>query len=177
VALTFGFALLLGAAMFLSGRALGWRSGLLWGLAGYFGVLCCPLSGSTTGSSRHRSGSTDDRQMWWLMTAFSTAAGLSFVVFGRSLAIRMLGVVCSSFRILSVRRRRNSMAAQRRRAGGFFHIRHRPHKSRALAFPWRLAGVLLQEDGVIAGAIDDRCLPADCGIACMTSLRALYWAA
>ena len=79
--------------MFLSGRALGWRSGLLWGLAGYLVFFVAPSLGLPPEVPGTEAARLTDRQMWWLMTAFSTAAGLSFVVFGRTLAIRMLGVV------------------------------------------------------------------------------------
>ena len=92
VILALGFALLLGAAMFLSGGALGWRSGLLWGLAGYAVFFVAPSLGLPPEVPGTETALLTDRQIWWLMTVLFTAAGLSFLVFARTWAISMLGV-------------------------------------------------------------------------------------
>lgn len=93
VILALGFALLLGAAMLLSGGTPGWRSGLLWGLAGYAVFFVAPSLGLPPEVPGTESARLSDRQIWWLMTVFLTAAGLAFLVFARTWAIRMLGVV------------------------------------------------------------------------------------
>lgn len=93
VILAIGFALLLGATMFLSGRTLGWRSGVLWGLAGYAVFFVAPSFGLLPEVPGTETARLADRQIWWLMTVLFTAAGLSFLVFARTWAIRVLGVV------------------------------------------------------------------------------------
>lgn len=93
VILALGFALLLGAAMSLSGATPGWRSGLLWGLAGFAVFFVAPSLGLPPEVPGTETAGLSDRQIWWLMTVFVTAAGLAFLVFARTWAIRMLGVV------------------------------------------------------------------------------------
>lgn len=93
IILALGFALLLGATMFLSRGTLGWRSGLLWGLAGYAVFFVAPSLGLPPEVPGTEAARLTDRQIWWLMTVLFTAAGLSFLVFARTWAIRMLGVV------------------------------------------------------------------------------------
>lgn len=93
VVLAVGFALLLGATMFLRGGTFGWRSGLLWGLAGYAVFFVAPSLGLPPEVPGTESAPVTDRQIWWLMTALATAAGLSFLVFARTWATRLLGVI------------------------------------------------------------------------------------
>lgn len=93
VILALGFALLLGATMLLSGGTLGWRSGLLWGLAGYAVFFVAPSLGLPPEVPGTETARLSDRQIWWLMTVFLTAAGLAFLAFARTWATRMLGVV------------------------------------------------------------------------------------
>jgi cobalt transporter subunit CbtA len=92
VILALGFALLLGAAMSLRGGTLGWRSGLLWGLAGYAVFFVAPSLGLPPEVPGTETARLTDRQIWWLTTVLFTAAGLSLLVFARTWAIRMLGV-------------------------------------------------------------------------------------
>jgi cobalt transporter subunit CbtA len=93
VILALGFALLLGAVMFLSGGRLGWRSGLLWGLAGYAVFFVAPSLGLPPEVPGTETARLADRQIWWLMTVLLTAAGLSCLVYARTRAIKLLGVV------------------------------------------------------------------------------------
>jgi cobalt transporter subunit CbtA len=93
VSLALGLALLLGAAMFLSKGSPGWRSGLLWGLAGYVVFFVAPSLGLPPEVPGTEAARLTDRQTWWLMTVLGTAAGLALLVFARPWAIRMAGVV------------------------------------------------------------------------------------
>lgn len=93
VSLALGFALLLGASMFLSRGSLGWRSGLLWGLAGYVVFFVAPSLGLPPEVPGTEAARLIDRQTWWLMTVLSTAVGLSLLAFARPWAMRIAGVV------------------------------------------------------------------------------------
>lgn len=91
--LAIGFALLLGATMVVSGRKPGWRSGVLWGLAGYAVFFVAPSLGLPPEVPGTEAARLPDRQLWWLMTVLFTAAGLSSLVFARTWAMKVLGVV------------------------------------------------------------------------------------
>ena len=93
VSLAIGFALLLGASMHLSGRAPSWRSGLLWGLAGYAVFFVAPTLGLPPEVPGTEAARLIDRQVWWVVTVLCTAVGLSWLVFARPWAIRIAGVV------------------------------------------------------------------------------------
>jgi cobalt transporter subunit CbtA len=93
VSLAVGFALLLGAAMLLSKGTTGWRSGLLWGLAGYAVFFVAPSLGLPPEVPGTEAARLTDRQIWWLLTVLCSAAGLSLLVFSRSWAIGILGVI------------------------------------------------------------------------------------
>lgn len=93
IILALGFALLLAATVSLSGTTLGCRSGLLWGLAGYAVFYVAPSLGLPPEVPGTESAQLTDRQIWWLMTVLVTAAGLSLLVFSRTWAIKILGVI------------------------------------------------------------------------------------
>jgi cobalt transporter subunit CbtA len=93
VSLAVGFALLLGAAMLLSKGTTGWRSGLLWGLAGYAVFFVAPSLGLPPEVPGTETARLTDRQIWWLLTVLCSAAGLSLLAFSRSWAIGILGVI------------------------------------------------------------------------------------
>ncbi|TSA49423.1 MAG: hypothetical protein D4R48_03425 [Nitrosomonadales bacterium] len=88
-----GFGLLLGAAICLRGEAGGWRSGLLWGLAGYMVFFVAPSLGLPPEVPGAEAAPLVDRQLWWLMTVIMTASGLSFLIFARTGKVKILGAV------------------------------------------------------------------------------------
>lgn len=88
-----GFALLLGAVFALSGVAMNWRLGLLWGLAGYVVFFVAPSLGLPPEVPGTEAARLVDRQMWWLMTALSTAVGLALLVFARPWLLKVLGAL------------------------------------------------------------------------------------
>lgn len=92
VNLAVGFALLLGAAMFLRGATTGWRAGLMWGLAGYAVFFVAPSLGLPPEVPGAEAAPLAGRQVWWLIAVMATAAGLALLVFGRQWSIRLLGV-------------------------------------------------------------------------------------
>src|SRR6201993_661947 len=76
-----GFALLLGAGLTLRGGAVGWRQGLLWGLAG-FALFPVPRSlGLPPQLPGSEAAPLLDRQLWWLGTAVATGCALALIAF------------------------------------------------------------------------------------------------
>ena len=92
VSLAIGFALLLSAAMAVRGGATSWRSGLLWGLAGYAIFFIAPALGLPPEVPGTEAAPLADRQLWWLMAVAGASAGLALVVFARSTLMKILGV-------------------------------------------------------------------------------------
>lgn len=76
-----GFALLLGGIFALRGRAVGWREGLFWGLAGFVVFTAAPGLGLPPELPGMPVADLTLRQTWWIATACATAAGLALLVF------------------------------------------------------------------------------------------------
>ena len=91
VVVGFGFALLLAAAVTLRGVKLDWRSGLLWGLAGYAVFFVAPSLGLPPEVPGTQAAELAPRQLWWTATSICTAAGLAFMVFSTRRAAKLLG--------------------------------------------------------------------------------------
>ncbi|MDP6786270.1 MAG: CbtA family protein [Rhodospirillales bacterium] len=89
----FGFALLLGAAIALSGRQVNWRLGLVWGLAGYAVFGLAPALGLPPDPPGVDAGELVPRQAWWLGTAAATALGLWLLALTKGQALKALGVL------------------------------------------------------------------------------------
>ena len=88
-----GFALLLGTAITLSGRAVEWRYGLLWGLAGFFTFGVAPALGLPPEPPGVVAGELVPRQAWWLGTAAATALGLWLLALTKRRALKTLGAL------------------------------------------------------------------------------------
>lgn len=63
---------------------LDWRHGLLWGLAGYAVFFVAPSLGLPPEIPGSVAAPLESRQVWWLLTAACTAAGIAVVAFGKS---------------------------------------------------------------------------------------------
>jgi cobalt transporter subunit CbtA len=85
------FGLLLTAAYALRGRAMDWRQGLFWGLAGFAIFTLAPGLGLPPEVPGTESAPLLDRQIWWVATAVATAGGLALIVFTRTVAPTVLG--------------------------------------------------------------------------------------
>jgi cobalt transporter subunit CbtA len=90
-----GFALVLLAGMSASlrhaaltkGKAttkLDWRTGLLWGLAGYAIFFVAPALGVPPEIPGAAAAPLEARQFWWALTVVCTAAGLAVAAFGKT---------------------------------------------------------------------------------------------
>ena len=86
-----GFALLLVAGFVLSRREIDWRSGILWGLAGFAAFSLMPgvvLPPEMPGAA---AAPLSLRQALWVGVAASTACGIACFAFGGKPAIKVLG--------------------------------------------------------------------------------------
>jgi cobalt transporter subunit CbtA len=79
-----GFALLLVAASELAGGITGWRQGVFWGLAGFAVFTLAPSLGLPPELPAMPAAELGERQLWWVATAFSAAAALALMFYGRT---------------------------------------------------------------------------------------------
>jgi cobalt transporter subunit CbtA len=93
VSMAIGFGLFLAAAIVVSGRKVTWRSGLLWGVAGYLVFFVAPSLGLPPEVPGTVAAPLHARQLWWIMTAGLTAAGLGLGVYARHWTLKLLGLV------------------------------------------------------------------------------------
>ncbi len=93
ILIAMGFALLLGAAATLSGKYISWKSGLLWGLAGYIVFFVAPSLGLTPELPGTEAAALQTRQIWWAATAICTAGGLALMVFAPNYLFKGIGVI------------------------------------------------------------------------------------
>lgn len=93
ISLAVGFALLMGAVISLRNGTNTWRTGLLWGLAGYAVFFLAPSLGLPPEVPGTETAQLQERQIWWLMTVFDTAFGLWLLVFAKTTTNKALGVL------------------------------------------------------------------------------------
>ena len=86
-----GFALLL-AGCFALARDVSWRSGLLWGLAGFATFSLAPAMALPPELPGAHAADLVARQAWWIGTAAATATGLACLVLPKSIPLKLLGV-------------------------------------------------------------------------------------
>lgn len=87
-----GFAFVLVGGMMLAGRPIGWKSGMVWGLAGFAAFYLAPAFGLAPEVPGVAAAELGHRQAWWLGTAAATAAGLGLIFFARGAAWKALAV-------------------------------------------------------------------------------------
>ncbi|MGY2377542.1 CbtA family protein [Pseudomonas sp. SDO524_S393] len=86
-----GFALML-AGLYTLRAPTRAAQGLLWGLAGYATFVLAPTMGLPPELPGTAAADLAQRQVWWIGTAASTAAGIALIVFGRNWLLKVLGV-------------------------------------------------------------------------------------
>ena len=91
IVIALGFALLIGAATVLRGTTLNWRTGLLWGLAGYAVFFVAPSLGLHPELPGTAAADLQSRQYWWLATIACSAVGLALLVFSPRVVLKTLG--------------------------------------------------------------------------------------
>jgi cobalt transporter subunit CbtA len=87
-----GFALLLAGIYSLRGHPVDWHEGLLWGLSGFVVFTVAPGLGLPPELPGVPAAPLEARQLWWIVTAAVTAAGLSLIFFRRSAWAAVLGL-------------------------------------------------------------------------------------
>ncbi|MFL1480736.1 CbtA family protein [Pseudomonas grimontii] len=85
-----GFALML-AGLYTLRAPTRTAQGLLWGLAGYATFVLAPTLGLPPELPGTAAADLAQRQIWWIGTAASTAAGIALIVFGRNWLLKVLG--------------------------------------------------------------------------------------
>ena len=83
-------ALLLCAALTVAGARPTWRQGLLWSAASYLVFFVAPSLGLPPELPGTSAAPLGQRQIWWALTALSTAGGLALMAFGRG-SMRFVG--------------------------------------------------------------------------------------
>ncbi|NRG16244.1 CbtA family protein [Rhizobiales bacterium] len=96
-----GFALLLVACLFLSGRAINAGTGALWGAAGFAAFSLAPFFGLPPELPGMTAPDLVDRQIWWVGTALSTSIGIALVAFSVRGLSRWAGIAAGTFFILA----------------------------------------------------------------------------
>lgn len=84
------YALLLCAALTVAGPRPTLRQGLLWGAASYVVFFVAPSLGLPPELPGTSAAPLGQRQLWWTLTALSTAGGLALLAFGRHTAPRYI---------------------------------------------------------------------------------------
>lgn len=88
-----GLGLLLSAAFVLRGRRVGWRGGLLWGLAGFAALNLAPALGLPPEIPGAEAAPLIERQVWWVATVALTAGGLVLIIFSPRVPLKAVGLV------------------------------------------------------------------------------------
>lgn len=88
-----GLGLLLSAAFVLRGRRVGWRGGLLWGLAGFAAFSLAPALGLPPEIPGAEAAPLIERQVWWVATVALTAGGLALIIFSPRVPLKAVGLV------------------------------------------------------------------------------------
>ncbi|HEV7436360.1 MAG TPA: CbtA family protein [Pseudorhizobium sp.] len=88
-----GFALILLTAAEALGTLNGWRSGLMFGLAGFLAFSLAPGLGLPPELPGMPAADLTARQVWWVSTALLTAIGLGLLTYTRTPALAVLAVV------------------------------------------------------------------------------------
>jgi cobalt transporter subunit CbtA len=88
----FGFALIIVAASEFAGGISSWRSGVLWGFAGFAVFTLAPGLGLPPELPAMPAADLGARQLWWISTVVATAAGLALIAFRGTVLLSIVGV-------------------------------------------------------------------------------------
>ena len=88
----FGFALILVAVSEFAGGISSWRSGVLWGFAGFAAFTLAPGLGLPPELPAMPAADLFARQVWWISTVVATGAGLWLIAFRGAGVFSIVGV-------------------------------------------------------------------------------------
>ena len=91
-----GYGLVMVAGMALAShfdRKVTGPEGILWGVAGFAAVTLAPALGLAPALPGVEGADLADRQIWWLLCAGATAAGLALLAYGQGLLPRLAAVI------------------------------------------------------------------------------------
>lgn len=91
VLLGVGFAFMLSGGFALRGSEVGWRRGLVWGLAGFAAFYVSPSLGLPPEIPGMIAADLVSRQAWWLFATVAAAGGLAMIFFAGHTAWRLAG--------------------------------------------------------------------------------------
>jgi cobalt transporter subunit CbtA len=87
-----GFALVLVAVSEFAGGISSWRSGILWGFAGFAVLTLAPGLGLPPELPAMPAADLEARQVWWIATVIATAVGLWLIAFRGTVLFSVVGV-------------------------------------------------------------------------------------
>jgi len=88
-----GFALLLGGVALLAGHRITARTGIYWGVAGFFAVAFLPALGLSPELPAMPAADLAQRQLWWLVTVIFSGLGLYLIILRGEIVAKILGLV------------------------------------------------------------------------------------
>lgn len=89
----FGYALLLCAGIVMRGQPVTLKEGVIWGLGGFLTFSLFPSLGLPPELPGTFAADLESRQIWWVMTAAASAAGLSLIAFNKNYLWKVVGLL------------------------------------------------------------------------------------
>ena len=89
-----GFSAILFGLLYLTGRRIDARTGVLWGLAGFVCFSLAPSLGLPPEPPGVAVADVFDRQLWWAATVVATAMGLYLIAARSGWLLKLTGIVC-----------------------------------------------------------------------------------
>ncbi len=87
-----GFALIL-TALYSLHNTVTWKSGIVWGFAGFCAVNLAPAFGLPPELPGDAAADIGQRQVWWVLTVLLTATGIWLIAFSESRGTRLFGII------------------------------------------------------------------------------------
>lgn len=89
----FAFSLMLVSVFLFRDKPVTFRSGILWGAAGFFVFSIAPSLGLPPELPGKTAAALEDRQLWWLFTVIFSALGIALLTESKSVSPKILGLI------------------------------------------------------------------------------------
>ena len=89
----FAFSLMLVSVFLLRDKPVTFRSGILWGVAGFFVFSIAPSLGLPPELPGKTAAALEDRQLWWLFTVIFSAFGLALLTESKSVSPKIKAII------------------------------------------------------------------------------------